>query len=110
MLFPKALEHGIGVIVRIPLLFGFLTGKFDKNSTFGEDDHRNMNLSHEKLQQYLEELQKYDGLYQKYPDQTKAQVSLRFCTTHPACHVSIPGAKTDQQVMDNCAASDLGDL
>jgi len=110
VLFPKALEYGIGVIVRIPLLFGFLTGKFDKNSTFGEDDHRNMNLSKEKLQQYLGQLQDYDNLYQKYSDQTRAQVSLRFCTTHPACHVSIPGAKTDKQVEDNCAASDLGDL
>jgi len=110
VLFPKALEYGIGVIVRIPLLFGFLTGKFDQSSTFEEDDHRNMNLSQEKLQQYLEELKNYDELYNKYPDQTNAQVSLRFCTSHPACHVSIPGAKTDKQVEDNCAASDLGDL
>lgn len=110
VLFPKALEYGIGVIVRIPLLFGFLTGKFDRNSTFGEDDHRKMNLSREKLDQYLQQLEEYPNLYAKYPGQTKAQVSLRFCTTHPACHVSIPGAKTEQQVADNCAASDLGDL
>ncbi len=110
VLFPKALKYGIGVIVRIPLLFGFLTGKFDQNTTFGSDDHRKMNLSKEKLQQYLQQLQEYDALYAQYPDQTKAQVSLRFCTTHPACHVSIPGAKTEQQVIDNCAASDLGDL
>ncbi len=110
ILFPKALEYGIGVIVRIPLLFGFLTGKFDGNSTFGEDDHRKMNLSKEKLSQYLKQLDDYKELYEKYPDQTKAQVSLRFCTSHPACHVSIPGAKTEQQVADNCAASDFGDL
>ncbi len=110
VLFPKAQEYGIGVIVRIPLLFGFLTGKFDADSTFGEDDHRKMNLSKEKLEQYLKQLKEYDSLYAKYPDQTKAQVSLRFCTTHPACHVSIPGAKTEQQVGDNCAASDFGDL
>ncbi len=110
VLFPKALEYGIGVIVRIPLLFGFLTGKFDRTSTFGKDDHRSMNLSKEKLEQYLNQLEEYETLYAKYPNQTKAQVSLRFCTTHPACHVSIPGAKTEQQVIDNCAASDLGDL
>ena len=110
VLFPKAIEYGIGVIVRIPLLFGFLTGKFDKNSTFGEDDHRNMNLSKEKLEQYLNDLETYDELYAQYPDQSKAQVSLRFCTTYPGCHVSIPGAKTAQQVEDNCAASDLGDI
>ena len=110
VLFPKALKYGIGVIVRIPLLFGFLTGKFNRNSTFGEDDHRNMNLSKEKLDLYLQQLDDYKDLYAKYPNQTKAQVSLRFCTTHPACNVSIPGAKTDQQVIDNCAASDFGDL
>ena len=110
VLFPKAQQYGIGVIVRIPLLFGFLTGKFNRNSTFGEDDHRHMNLSPEKLQTYLQQLEQFEGLYAKYPDQTKAQVSLRFCTSHPACHVSIPGAKTEQQVIDNCAASDLGDL
>jgi len=110
VLFPKAQEYGIGVIVRIPLLFGFLTGKFDRNSTFGEDDHRKMNLSKEKLSQYLKQLDDYKELYEKYPDQTKAQVSLRFCTSHPACHVSIPGAKTEPQVTDNCAASDFGDL
>jgi len=39
VLFPKALKYGIGVIVRIPILFGFLAGKFNINSTFGEDDH-----------------------------------------------------------------------
>ena len=46
----------------------------------------------------------------RHPDQTMTQVSLRFCITHPACHTAIPGAKTSQQVADNCAASDLGPL
>lgn len=110
VLFPKALKYGIGVIVRIPLLFGFLTGKFNQNSTFDEDDHRRMNLSAEKLKHYLHMLKKIRPLFEVNSNQTMAQVSLRFCTTHPACHVSIPGAKTEQQVIDNCAASDLGEL
>ncbi len=110
VLFPKAQQYGIGIIVRIPLLFGLLTGKFDRESTFGEDDHRRMNLSPEKLDQHLSELEAQQPLFDRYPDQTMAQVSLRFCITHPACHVAIPGAKTDQQVADNCAASDLGPL
>ena len=108
VLFPKAQEHGIGVIVRIPLLFGLLTGKFTRESTFGEDDHRRMNLSAEKLDGYLTELESLESLFEQHPDQTKAQVSLRFCITHPACHTAIPGAKTAEQVLDNCAASDLG--
>jgi aryl-alcohol dehydrogenase-like predicted oxidoreductase len=110
VLFPKALKYGIGVIVRIPLLFGFLTGKFDVNSTFGEDDHRRMNLSEEKLSIYLKEIENLRPLYGKYPDQSMAQVSLRFCISHPACTLAIPGAKTPKQVIDNCKASDLGVL
>ena len=92
------MKYGIGVIVRIPILFGFLAGKFDVNSTFGEDDHRRMNLSKEKLENYLSELKKLKPLFEKFPDQTMAQVSLRFCISHPACTLAIPGAKTSQQV------------
>ena len=110
VLFPKALEHGIGVIVRIPLLFGLLTGKFDRSSSFGEDDHRRMNLSAEKLDDYLGELELHEPLFQQYKDQSKAQVSLRFCITHPACQTAIPGAKTSQQVRENCSSSDMGPI
>jgi aryl-alcohol dehydrogenase-like predicted oxidoreductase len=109
-LLPKALEYGIGVIVRIPLLFGLLTGKFDRDSRFGEDDHRQMNLSPEKLAGYLDDLQRRRPLFDQFPDQTQTQISLRFGLSHPACHTTIPGAKTAEQVHDNCAASDLGPL
>ena len=108
VLFKKTEKYGIGVIVRIPLLFGFLTGKFTKDSTFEEEDHRSMNLSPDKLKTYLTQLEKMQPLYDKYPEQTKAQLALRFCITHPATHVAIPGAKTDKQVLDNIGASDLG--
>ncbi len=110
VLFPKALEHGIGVIVRIPLLFGLLTGKFTRQSTFGDDDHRRMNLSADKLDRYLSELESLEPLYRRHSAESMAQVSLRFCLTPAACHTAIPGAKTAEQVADNCAASDLGSL
>ena len=110
ILFPKALEYGIGVIVRIPILFGFLSGKFNKDSTFIEEDHRSMNLSREKLETYLNQLEKMQPLFDSYPDQSMAQVSLRFCISHPACQTVIPGAKTEKQVIENCAASDLGPI
>ena len=109
-LFPKAIEHGVGVIVRIPLLFGLLTGKFTRASTFAEDDHRRMNLSAEKLDAHLAEVESKRVLFDQYPDQTMAQVSLRFCITHAACQTAIPGAKTPLQVAENCAASDQGSL
>lgn len=108
VLFPKADKYGIGVIVRIPLLFGLLTGKFSTDSRFSEDDHRKMNLSPEKLEKYLAQLQRMQPLFDQYPEQSKTQVSLRFCISHPACHVAIPGAKTAGQVADNCTASDFG--
>jgi aryl-alcohol dehydrogenase-like predicted oxidoreductase len=110
VLFKKSEAYGIGVIVRIPLLFGFLTGKFTKETTFNEEDHRSMNLSPDKLEKYLKQLEKMQPLYDKYPEQSKAQLALRFCITHPACHVAIPGAKTQKQVLDNIAASDLGPI
>ncbi|MDD3716864.1 MAG: aldo/keto reductase [Candidatus Marinimicrobia bacterium] len=110
LLFKKSQQYGIGVIVRIPLLFGFLTGKFNKNARFDREDHRSMNLSPDKLEKYLRQLEQMQPLYDKYPEQSKAQLALRFCITHPAAHVAIPGAKTEKQVLDNIAASDFGPL
>lgn len=110
LLFPKAIQYGTGIIVRIPLLFGFLTGKFNENSKFGDDDHRRLNLSSEKLGQYVSGLKQLNPLFNRYSDQKKSQVSLRFCITNPACHTAIPGAKTSEQVFENCQSSDLGPL
>ncbi|NOX66518.1 MAG: aldo/keto reductase [Chlorobi bacterium] len=110
VLFPKAQKYGIGIIVRIPLLFGLLTGKFTRETKFIEEDHRSMNLSKEKLENYFTQLEKIQPLFDEYPDQSMAQVSLRFCISHPACHTVIPGAKTDKQVIENCSASDLGPI
>jgi aryl-alcohol dehydrogenase-like predicted oxidoreductase len=107
VLFPLALKYGIGVIVRIPLLFGLLSGKFNRKSTFGENDHRKLNLSPDKLHVYLENFSMYQSVFDKYPNYSPAQLSLRFCISHPACHVVIPGGKTPKQVQENAVASDL---
>lgn len=110
VLFPKALEHGTGIIVRIPILFGLLAGKFTRDTTFGEDDHRRMNLGTEKLAAYLDRLDALRPLFDAHPGESMAQVSLRFCVTHPACHTAIPGAKTEAQVADNTRAGEPGPL
>lgn len=107
VLFPMAQKYGTGVIVRIPLLFGFLSGKFNHKTTFGENDHRRFNLSPEKLDRYLSDFADYKLLFEKYFDYSPAQLSLRFCISHPACHVVIPGGKTPEQVQENTVASDL---
>jgi len=107
VLFPKAQQYGIGVIVRIPLLFGLLTGKFNRDTRFGENDHRRMNLSSEKLDHYLTELDNMEQAYDEHPGYSKAQTSLAFCLKHQACHTVIPGGKTPEQVIDNCQATEL---
>jgi len=108
VLFPKALKYGVGVIVRIPLLFGLLTGKFDSSARFGDNDHRRFNLSPEKLPDYLNEFDDLENLYSQYSGASKAQISLAFCLSHPACQTVIPGGKTPAQVQDNCGAAELG--
>jgi len=106
-LFPKAIEHGVGVIVRIPMLFGLLSGKFNRQSVFVGDDHRRFNLDEEKLESYLSKMESMSELYERYSDWSPAQIALRYGISHPACHVSIPGGKTPKQVNENCAASDM---
>ena len=107
VLFPLALNYGTGVIVRIPLIFGLLSGKFNRKSTFGDNDHRKFNLSPEKLNVYLDELESYQPIFDKYPEYSLAQLNLRFCISHPVSHVVIPGGKTQRQVIENAVASDI---
>jgi aryl-alcohol dehydrogenase-like predicted oxidoreductase len=107
VLFPMAQRYGTGVIVRIPLLFGLLSGKFKPDARFGDNDHRRFNLSPEKLEAYLAGLRRYQPLFDEYHDCSMAQLSLRFCIAHPACHTVIPGGKTPEQVRENVVASDL---
>ncbi|MCB9891222.1 MAG: aldo/keto reductase [Planctomycetes bacterium] len=109
-LFPAAIEHGTGVIVRIPLLFGLLAGKFSAAARFADDDHRRFNLAPEKLQEYLALLDRARPLYDAFPEASLAQTSLRFAISHPACHVAIPGAKTEEQVRENVRAGESGPL
>jgi len=108
ILFPLVEHLGIGVIVRIPLLFGLLTGKFARGHRFSEDDHRSFNLSPGRLSAYLDELEELEPLFQRWPDQTRSQVSLRFCFSHSACTTVIPGCRTVPQVEENCAADACG--
>lgn len=107
LLFPEAIKYGVGVIVRIPMLFGLLSGKFNRKSIFEGDDHRRFNLDEEKLDSYLTKMESMDELYSRYSEWSPAQIALRYGISHEACHVSIPGGKTPEQVRENCGASDM---
>jgi aryl-alcohol dehydrogenase-like predicted oxidoreductase len=111
LLFPNAIKFGVGVIVRIPLLFGLLTGKFSRSSKFSEEDHRKNNLSPEKLEKYLSQFEamqpQLDEIH-KRTGATAGQIALAFTISHPACHTVIPGGKTPEQVADNVGAAAVG--
>ena len=119
-LFPKALETGTGIIVRLPLASGLLSGKFKPDSIFSESDHRNYNkngdafnigetfagLAFEKGLQFIEHLKEV------YPEgeMSLAQFALRWILDHKAVSTVIPGASKVEQVRSNAHASDLNPL
>lgn len=110
VLLPTAAALGIGVIVRIPLLFGVLTGKYSRTHRFPEGDHRRSNLSPDRLAGYLDRLERLRGWFRGFSGQSMTQVSLRFCISHPACHTVIPGARNALQAIANAAVGQLGPL
>ena len=116
LFFEQARRRDVGVIVRVPLASGLLTGKFDRNSTFAAEDHRAYNRQGEQFDRGetfsgvdyevgLEVVEKLRPLVP--PGATLAQLALRWILTFDAVSTVIPGAKTPEQVRANAAAADL---
>jgi len=119
-LFPKAKEKGVGIIVRLPLASGLLSGKYNANTTFPENDHRNYNrngeafnvgetfagLPFEKGLEFVETIKK-DILPTHL---TMVQLALRWLLDHDAVSSIIPGASRPSQVVSNAEVSNLGAL
>ena len=119
-LLPQAKAKGIGIIVRLPLASGLLTGKFNTQTTFPENDHRNFNKDGEsfnvgetfaglpfKKGVELVETIKKDIL----PDDlTMVQLALRWILDHDAVSTIIPGASSPKQVIGNASVSNLESL
>ena len=104
VLFPLAQEEEIGIIARVPLASGFLSGKYSADSTFPEADRRRQ-WSREQIAQRAGQGEK--ARFLEIPGKrTMAQAALRFCLAHPAVSTVIPGAKNPQQALENAAASD----
>ena len=89
-------QSGYGVIARMPLQFGLLTGKFAANARFAENDHRSFRLTPEVLQVTLAALQPAWALCETY-NTTKAGLALSFILSFPEVSTVIPGIKTPQQ-------------
>ena len=110
-IFPYCIEHDIGVIVRGPLAMGILTGKFDPDWTFPEDDwRRRWQETPEEREIFLQDLEKVDQLRPLAEDRTMAQLALQFAMAHPAVTAAIPGAKNQRQLKDNVQAALLPPL
>ena len=104
-LFPACLEHNVGIIARVPLASGFLTGKFGPDTTFPPNDHRSQAFPPARIKRTLAAVERLRELIAG-KKKTLAQLALQYCLSQPAVSVVIPGAKTPDQVCDNAAASD----
>jgi len=104
-LLPLAQERNVGIIGRVPLASGFLTGKFAPDVTFPENDHRRRSYPPEKARRVVEAVEKLRFL-ERDGTKSMAQAALQFCLSHLSVSTVIPGGKTPEQAGDNAAASD----
>lgn len=99
-LIDEAEKKGYGVIARIPLQFGLLTGKFNKNTMFGKNDHRYFRLPPEFLAELIDNLESVWALTDKYGI-SKTSLALSFILNHSGVSTVIPGIKTPEQAEMN---------
>ena len=116
---PAAERAGVGIIARVPLASGLLSGKYDENTTFGADDHRTYNRNGESFDvgetfsgvDFATGLEAVKRLIPLVPDgATMAQFALRWILDQPGVTVVIPGARNPAQVAGNTAAATLRPL
>jgi aryl-alcohol dehydrogenase-like predicted oxidoreductase len=117
--FAKAKEKHVGILARVPLASGLLTGKLRPNSTFAADDHRNFNRRGEAFDvgetfsgvDYDIGLAAAEEIRALLPaGVSMSQFALRWILMFDAVTCAIPGGKRAEQVADNCRASDLPPL
>lgn len=114
--FPAARQRQVGILARVPLASGLLSGKLRRDSQFAESDHRNFNRHGESFDQgetfsgveYEAGLQAVEELRAIVPQGASlAQVALRWILMFPEVTAAIPGAKDAQQVENNVRAIEL---
>jgi aryl-alcohol dehydrogenase-like predicted oxidoreductase len=91
---------GYGIIARMPLQFGLLTGKFDAGVNFPVNDHRKNRLTKEVVDVCNIHLQSVWRLCEKY-NVTKTQLALSYILTYPEISTVIPGIRTARQAESN---------
>ena len=115
----EAMRRDVGVLARVPLASGLLTGKMSRATTFDASDHRNYNRHGESFDvgetfsgvDYETGLAFVDELRKLLPgDATMAQAALRWILMFDGVTAAIPGAKSPDQARGNAAAADLAPL
>ncbi len=96
----KATELGYGIIARMPLQFGLLTGKFTPETTFPESDHRSLRLARPVLETSLNALEPAWEIADKY-GLSKTELALSFIISFKEVSTVIPGIKTAEQAEKN---------
>jgi aryl-alcohol dehydrogenase-like predicted oxidoreductase len=118
-LFAQAWTRHVGILARVPLASGMLTGKLTRASAFAADDHRSFNRDGEAFDKgetfsgvpYEVGLEAVERLRPLVPaGSTMAQLALRWTLMFEAVSCAIPGAKTPSQARDNAAAADFPPL
>ena len=116
LLFKETQRKGVGILARLPLSSGLLTGKMTSDTAFAADDHRLFNRNGEQFDkgetfsglEYSKGLAAVEALRPLVPSgMSMAQWALRWVTMHPAVTCAIPGGKRAAQVEDNMRAADL---
>lgn len=118
LLFEEAKKRDVAIIVRVPLASGLLSGKYTKKTTFSEGDHRTFNRNGEAFDKgetfsgvdYDLGLEAVEELKKVFPDQSLAQVALRWILMFDAVSTVIPGASKPEHIISNAQASELPPL
>jgi aryl-alcohol dehydrogenase-like predicted oxidoreductase len=103
--FPYALEHRLGILARVPLASGFLSGKYKPGAKFPADDTR-AGYTQEQIDAKLREVEQI-AKTEVPPGVPMAQWALAWCLQHPAVSAVIPGCKSVEQVASNAKAAEL---
>lgn len=114
-LLPKAKEKGIGIIARVPLASGLLTGKFTRNTTFGPNDHRTYNRNGAAFDKgetfsgvdFDLGLQAAEELKKLFQTEDLIPYALRWVLMNDAVSVVIPGASKVEQLYSNVRAAQM---
>jgi len=103
--FKVCMEQNIGVLARVPLASGFLTGKYDKKARFNANDVRATWKDPAEREALIDQVEQ---IRPEVPEGVPmAQWALAWCLRHPAVTCVIPGCKTVQQAESNVAAASL---